>query len=177
MPILFKSHSGKIKKISKNTFRRIFNVRYASRPIAPQELRPRSLILITAITYIQKIDHSIGYGLFAFKDIAAHEIIGEYTGVLSSNLEECPDQKSNFNPYLLKYPFDSPFAIDAQKAGNETRFINHSFKNPNCERRYWQEGNILRVVFTVKKRIPKDAQLLLDYGKNYWSGENPRDLA
>ena len=146
MSILFKTHAGEIKKISERSFQRIFNVHYCSRLIAPRELSPTPLTQIPALTYIQKIDDSVGYGLFAFKDIRALEIIGEYTGVLSTSWDEGPSDQSDFNPYLLKYPVDFLCAIDAQKSGNETRFINHSSKKANCERRYQQEENVFRVI-------------------------------
>lgn len=116
-----------------------------------------------APSYSAKISDAVGNGLFADRDFQAGEMIGEYAGVLSRDWGE-------FNPYLLKYPFETPYAIDAREHGNAMRLVNHSSENSNVSREYVLWEQVLRVIFVAQKPIKKRGQLLLDYGEAYWRG-------
>jgi len=129
-----------------------------------------------APAYIARIDDAVGYGLYADRDVMPGEMLGEYAGRLSRDWVAEATRPSDFNPYLLKYPFDCRYAIDAGERGNEMRFVNHSSKRKNIKRTYLFIGGMLRVIFAADKAIARHSQFLLDYGKNYWRSQSPRDL-
>ncbi|KAG8690833.1 hypothetical protein FRC08_010342 [Ceratobasidium sp. 394] len=62
------------------------------------------------------------------------------------------------------------FNIDAGRAGNETRFINHPEKHqkPNCGAEWKYVGGELRLGIYALKHIYLDQELLLDYGKEFF---------
>lgn len=125
--------------------------------------------------YIRYIDPSLGYGIFAAKDIPALTYIGEYTGTVKRKKRK----KYRFNDYIFGYmtgPKNSPFIIDAKEKGNFTRFINHS-DEPNLTSRWVVEGGITRIIVFSNKFIPAGSQITYDYGKYYWrSRPNPKLL-
>ncbi|MHB2026124.1 MAG: SET domain-containing protein-lysine N-methyltransferase [Elusimicrobiota bacterium] len=191
MAIKIKLGDDAVKAISPREFFRLFGVRYrrtllagfklpddfiaAGQALARAEenkmgpIRAREIKRWLAAdrapaapTYIARVSAAVGYGLYAHRAIAAGRILGEYAGALSR------DWTDDFRPYLMKYPFDSPFAVDAQEAGNELRFINHSSKGWNVQRVRVFHAGLPRVIFAAAKPIGAGGQILLDYGKNYW---------
>lgn len=124
---------------------------------------------------IREVSPAVGHGLFANRELQPGEIIGEYTGQLSDDWKLLRDG-GEFNPYLLRYPFETRYAIDARRHGNETRFINHSSKNANAGRRHVFHGGIIQVVFVVERKIAKGEQILIDYGPDYWQSSAPVEL-
>ena len=126
---------GLVKIISPRSFRRAFGVAYLP------GLKWR------APTYIAKVSEEVGYGLFACRRLRPGKIIGEYTGHLSRDWFAVIKKPSDMNPYLLKFPFKSTYAIDARKGGNETRFINHSSRHKNVRRACILHEGMPRVIF------------------------------
>jgi SET domain-containing protein len=115
---------------------------------------------------IRWIDETIGYGLFAEKDIATWQYIGEYTGVVRKlNLIF-----GNLNQYCFGYPTSAmsyrKHVIDALNKGNETRFINHS-KSPNSEAMAVLYENILHIMIRATQDIPANTEILYDYTGSY----------
>ncbi|MBS0620494.1 MAG: SET domain-containing protein-lysine N-methyltransferase [Verrucomicrobia bacterium] len=115
---------------------------------------------------IRWIDEKMGYGVFACHPIPAGCFIGEYTGVVR--------RRKLFGRWKNSYCFDyrigerrSRYVIDAQDAGNHTRFINHS-ASPNVETAslIWK-GAIHIILFALRPISPGD-QLCYDYGPDYW---------
>ena len=127
-------------------------------------------------SYIAKVSDKVGYGLFAHRDIKAGEMLGEYTGALTQNWAPKLRKPSDFKPYLFHFPFGSSYAIDAEKEGNEIRFINHSSFHNNAERHYVFHSKLLRVILVATRLIPRHEQILFDYGKNYWRFTSPVEL-
>jgi len=131
-----------------------------------------------APVYIQYVNERVGHGLFADTLIQKGEMIGEYTGIL---LHE--SKVSSNNAYLFYYPskltddpkIDYEFYVDAEKAGNYTRFANHA-RPSNAERRYVPHKGLWRVIFVAVKDIAKDEQIFIDYGAGYWGDREPIDL-
>lgn len=116
--------------------------------------------------YIRYIDHRMGYGVFAKKDLPALTYIGEYTGVVTRR----HPKKTRLNDYVFGYlagPKNTPFIIDARKKGNFTRFINHS-ESPNMNSRWVIVKGVTRIIVFTNAFIPKGTQLTYDYGKYYW---------
>ncbi len=120
----------------------------------------------TAPVYIQYVNKKCGYGVFAAQDIAAGELIGEYTGIVRPRNFS---QKISDYDYAWGFPPPTRFVIDAKDAGNFTRFINHSDNN-NVDMIYVPIDGFWHLAYVAKKDIPKDKQLLADYQAPYWKG-------
>ncbi len=116
--------------------------------------------------YIGYIDRSIGYGVFANRDLSALTYVGEYTGVVKQRRAKA----IRLNDYVFGHmagPKNTPFIIDAEKKGNFTRFINHSYA-PNMNSRWVICKGITRIIVFTNAFVPKGTQLTYDYGKYYW---------
>ncbi len=117
---------------------------------------------------LRYINGILKYGLFALEDIGTHRFIGEYTGTVRKQTLKM--LFTNF--YCVEYPvgFQSArrWVIDAEKKGNFTRFINHS-KTPNVEMKsaLFDDG-LMHVIFLAKRRIQKQEQLTMNYGRRFW---------
>ena len=59
-------------------------------------------------------------------------------------------------------------AVDASEMGNQTRRINHSAANPNARALIVNDRGVRRVVMYAMRAVPRDAELLFDYGDQYW---------
>jgi SET domain-containing protein len=64
------------------------------------------------------------------------------------------------------------FSVDAKKAGNFSRFVNHS-GNPNINVFYHNTDGIWYAVFIANTFIKKDEQLFVNYGSSYWGDTKP----
>ena len=117
---------------------------------------------------ISWIDERIGYGVWTNRDIPARTYIGEYTGIV---------RKRRFwgrwkNFYCFTYNIGegrrSPYTVDAEKAGNYTRYINHA-EVENIEAASVYCDGLMHIIFYAIKNIPAGTQLCYDYGSDYWS--------
>jgi SET domain len=125
---------------------------------------------------IVRVNELVGNGLVAGEYIAAGTIIGEYSGeivkVVPIATSECMDN-TYFAPYSIdEVPSSEMFVIDAKKAGNPTRFINHSDDNSNAVWAPVFDGQKFRLIIAATKAIPHGKQILLKYRLSYWL--NPR---
>ncbi|CAO3594110.1 unnamed protein product [Absidia cylindrospora] len=108
------------------------------------------------------------YGLVAAQNLAPRQLILDYLGVVEYK------SYSSSSDYVLRYGID--LSIDAEKCGNEARFFN-DFRGvatgPNvCFLNYLDERTErIRVgVFVLgNKKIKKGEELLVTYGKSFWS--------
>ncbi|KAI8343147.1 hypothetical protein BC941DRAFT_410540 [Chlamydoabsidia padenii] len=108
------------------------------------------------------------YGLVAAQNLAPRQLILDYLGVVEYK------SYSSSSDYVLRYGID--LSIDAEKWGNEARFFN-DFRGvatgPNvCFLNYLDERTErIRVgVFVLgNKKIKKGEELLVTYGKSFWS--------
>jgi len=113
------------------------------------------------------VNKEVGYGLFSIESLKKGTFITEYVGGVKHHL------KSYFssNDYLWEYGNErrerTGYQINAKKKGNLGRFINHS-DNRNCEPRATLINGLLRIFFIAIKEIPKDDQISINYGINYW---------
>lgn len=107
-----------------------------------------------------------GKGLFAKELLRAGDTVGHYTGKILT------DRQANRMPYV-----DSDYMLwvctDCNILGegalaNYTRFINHS-DHPNAmivTSTRWKKARI-----EVLKRISPGAEILMDYGPDYWEAK------
>jgi hypothetical protein len=110
----------------------------------------------------------IGYGVWTSRTIEPRTFVGEYIGVLR--------RRRFFGRWSNHYCFDytigphrsSSFVIDCQKAGNHTRYINHSYQ-PNLDLTSVYFDGMMRVILIANREIPAGAQLCYDYGEDYWA--------
>lgn len=115
---------------------------------------------------IKWINPELGYGVFAYKDLAEYTYVGEYTGIVR---KRAPN-KDRFNNYVFRYVTgtkNAPYVIDAREHGGFTRFINHS-DCPNLTSRWIIIGGITHIIFFTNQFIKRGTQLTYDYGEHYW---------
>lgn len=116
---------------------------------------------------IQWINSTIGYGVFANKNILAGSFIGEYTGLVRRLRRFHPDH----NAYCFHYPTRlfslKYFIIDAINDGNVLRFVNHS-DHPNLKPACLVDRGLLHIVLFANKSILKGSELTFNYGSDYW---------
>lgn len=100
------------------------------------------------------------YGLFAAKNFQKFDVLGQYTGEVVSFSEG-----GKYVAYCDKCN------IDANKIGNEFRYINdyqNIAEEPNTTLRITYIDKKPRVLFVVTKDIKEDEEILTYYGKDYW---------
>lgn len=119
---------------------------------------------------VRFINDKIGYGVFAEADIAKDQFVGEYTGRVM-DLKDIKDTKYTWGYFTghNKYGKSIDTSLDAGPAGNEMRFVNHDYK-PNVKMQYIIQDGKWHVCYVAIAPIKKGEQLLVDYGKRYWSG-------
>lgn len=136
-----------------------------------------------AALYIKFINDKVGFGVFADAPIKVGDSISEYTGILCVE-DDSTDERKDLDFAIdvgNYYASESGTAlyVDAGKSGNFSRFINHSFVPNVCSISVYNTNDGLwHVMMHANKDIPKDAQLLTNYGIGYWNSRNiePIDL-
>ena len=129
-----------------------------------------------APVHIRFIDTRIGFGLFADRDLAEGELIGEYAGMVSRG-DSVTDRTYCYEYHSLRAGEDEiRLTIDARAIANETRFINHARPEVVSHENQFFNGH-WHVIFAVSSPVAKGEQLLIDYGDPYWEGKaQPPDL-
>ena len=127
-----------------------------------------------APVYIKKISDKIGFGLFAERDIAKGDFIGEYTGVIRISEEntEFYEDGSYETDFSWDYPDETGkvvLEINGRLEGNELRFVNHD-QNFNLDVEHTLHKGQWLIFFVAKRDIEANEQLFVSYGDEYWSG-------
>ncbi|KAJ8116632.1 hypothetical protein ONZ43_g4398 [Nemania bipapillata] len=124
-------------------------------------------------------------GLFAARHLEPGTLILPYYGLVHSSLppHSLVHDKSDYDLWLNR---ESGVAVDAEKAGNEARFVNDYrgvHERPNAEfKQCWdmRSGQQCMAVFVLPAGkngpakagghgIAKGAEILVSYGKGFWS--------
>jgi|GEM_PF-3259679 len=120
---------------------------------------------------VRWINESVGYGLFAKTAYKKNEVIGVYTGYLTSRAQN--------KEYVFQWtdpPYENKVCIDGLRQGNATRFMNHALtkikgvRNHACNVssvEFFYNG-IPYVIFITDRKVNPDEQLCYDYGRGYW---------
>lgn len=122
---------------------------------------------IIADVSVRWVDEDFGYGLFAERDMAKGDFIGEYTGELRKLSRGCNEQNGYCLHYHTKWWSLKYYMIDALLLGNLMRFINHS-DIPNVQPLCAVSSGLQHQIFVARNFIAKGTQLTLNYGPDYW---------
>lgn len=118
-----------------------------------------------------------GNGAFAKQLIQAGTRIGEYEGELLTNAEFFQRYRSGFGSHCVAV--DAEHVLDGkEEAENRSDFtpahINHSRCHYNVVRR--RDPAHQTVVFFAQRDIYPGEELLINYGKQYWTGREHEEL-
>lgn len=114
--------------------------------------------------YIDWVNDTVGWGLFADKALDEGTFIGQYCGAVRKMQKGAKDA---INEYCLRYPsrfFSFHYwVLDARNAANETRCINHSF-TPNLKAIALIDRQLLHVGFFTTRPCNRGEELCFNYG-------------
>lgn len=113
------------------------------------------------------VDEEVGFGIFSEQKLAPCSYVGEYTGVVLDWKKKILENKYYAMRYSIWEIAKRKFFLDAEKAGNFTRFINHS-DEPNLTLQSVYLKGIPRMIFVASKEILPGVQLTFDYGSLFW---------
>ncbi|CAM9206785.1 unnamed protein product, partial [Phaeothamnion confervicola] len=121
-------------------------------------------------------------GLFAGADLAEGSFVGEYVGLVRTHANNAVRGGGRHDPYGLHYPSAHPDGteISAAAFGNVIRCINHvAAPLANAAFVCVNHRGMLRVVCLSSGGgsgggVARGAQLLVDYGANYWLAAGAR---
>ncbi|KAF5318589.1 hypothetical protein D9619_010990 [Psilocybe cf. subviscida] len=109
-----------------------------------------------------------GLGLFVLEPCEKDDLIAEYTGELvlyPTTISRAGIAIHRHRSYV--FDINPEFSIDGARAGNETRYINHS-GNPNCCTLVYLVNNEHRVGVFAAQHIDEGDELFIDYGPNFF---------
>ena len=123
---------------------------------------------------VRWVDETVGFGLFAEREVEKGTFIGEYVGeIRKSHLWSPPANQYCFQ-HLKNHFWEFPYMVDAEKKGNHTRYINHS-ESANCEIFPVFFQGILRLLARTTKDVKLGEELTLDYGPRFWRKRQKKD--
>ncbi|KAL7267775.1 hypothetical protein RUND412_009625 [Rhizina undulata] len=106
-----------------------------------------------------------GFGLLMGQDVKAGEFLGEYKGeVISSEEAERRGKVYDKRGVSFLFNLNQNQVIDATRAGNKFRYVNHSSKRPNCVAKVLMANCTHRIGMYAKKDISAGEELFFDYG-------------
>ncbi|MDZ4149405.1 MAG: SET domain-containing protein-lysine N-methyltransferase [Flavobacteriaceae bacterium] len=104
-----------------------------------------------------------GRGVFAKKLIPKGTRIFEYKGLRVSKEDLATDLINGLTSMVYVMNLNETTAIDGERGGNDTRFINHSC-SPNCEVMYFNE---IPYIYAIKE-ILEGEELNFDYKLGFY---------
>jgi len=176
LPKLEFANSKILEKIQKRCDRKLRWKKHSKVNFWNCSLYENSLLQGKSIDFIlKKVNPLVGYGVFAKNPISYLTYIGEYTGIVRKRHKK----QDSLNDYVFGYvigPQDTPWVIDAEKKGNFTRFINHSY-TPNLTSRWMICDGVAHIILFANRKIKAGEQLTYDYGPYYWRKRSfPQDF-
>lgn len=104
-------------------------------------------------------------GAFATKHFDKFDVIGEYTGIIK-NMEDTSEN----NRYTFNLENTNNLVIDAEKYGNELKYINSYLniaKKPNVVYTNIIIDGLPKVLYVCMRNIKPGEEFLIDYGEDY----------
>ena len=128
-----------------------------------------------ALPYVVRNSPIHGRGVFATRTIRKGADIIEYRGrrISMDEADELPDSDPDNPFHTFLFELNDGRVIDAGRAGNAARWINHSCR-PNCEP---YEDDDCRVFIAARRTILAGEELAYDYKLNVSGRRTPRLLA
>lgn len=122
-----------------------------------------------------------GRGLFAKKVFTKGEIIGEYTGKVfwlgDKDLEKLKGKTTYFMEKGTKNKQNKLKYIDGHPDYEESGLL--SFANDAYSTKFQNNASFIetktKIIMVCEKRIPKGAEILVDYGDQYWESDDDSD--
>ncbi|TFK32705.1 hypothetical protein BDQ12DRAFT_739238 [Crucibulum laeve] len=117
-----------------------------------------------------------GLGLFLRdEDADKQDLIAEYTGEVfyEATVLSRHDVAEHIGRNYV-FQLKNSLSIDAAKAGNETRYINHSSK-PNCWTKILSVNGEHRIGVFAAQSIKAGSEILIDYGKEFFRDYKPEN--
>ncbi|KAF6766220.1 SET domain protein [Ephemerocybe angulata] len=114
-------------------------------------------------------------GLFAGKKIPPNALILDYIGEI-----HCDDRpESDYDLSLHRFPDGTSVGVDASRFGNEARFTNDYRgvqSKPNAVfTDYRTNTGELRMCIRSRQEIKKGEEILVSYGKSWWSNRTDEE--
>ena len=120
------------------------------------------------------------YGLFASQTLVPDSLVLNYVGCV--DLYSKANDSSNYSMNYIRGIHGLPdLVIDAEKMGNESRFINDSrgiSDKPNAKFELYKDKSSRTVqvgVWVLKNKISKGEEILVSYGKGFWNHRQSRE--
>lgn len=123
--------------------------------------------------YVKFIDENKGFGLFSQVPIRKNDVLGLYTGVITSEFDD--------TDYLWTYPSvikdkngrQVEVGIDAKYSGNWFRFVNDGPESLlNVEGIWVLHDGLWHMFYVASRHIAPHEELLISYGDAYWQTRN-----
>ncbi|ETP31441.1 hypothetical protein F442_19696, partial [Phytophthora nicotianae P10297] len=108
---------------------------------------------------------SKGFGVFSLEVIPKEALVCEYVGEI---IDEAEKKKRQNSLYLMEYASSGTY-IDAGRAGNIARFINHSCA-PNCQAEEWTVSGLYRIGIVALRDISAFEEITIHYGPSFHFG-------
>lgn len=108
-----------------------------------------------------------GFGLFMGEDVKNAAFLGEYKGeVITSDEADRRGKLYDKRGVSFLFNLNMNQVIDATRAGNKFRYVNHSSKRPNCGAKVLMAGCTHRIGMFAKRDLKAGEELFFDYGYN-----------
>lgn len=128
---------------------------------------------------IRVVSEDVGWGLFAEEALETGAFVGEYCGVVGPGKVFLADgdKSAGREGFETDYAWDYPdawnedilYEVNAREAGNELRYVNHSF-DANLEVDHCLVDQHWILFFKAARPLVPGTQLTVDYGEEYWAG-------
>ncbi|TFJ84998.1 hypothetical protein NSK_003422 [Nannochloropsis salina CCMP1776] len=115
------------------------------------------------------------YGVYATRAFAPFDVIGEYVGRVVPPAV-CGEYVASIDQDDGRLPQgSSPWGVDSALYGNEVRMINHFHQIgpvPNVKFVTAYIAELPHILVVVLRPIAEGAEILIDYGADYWCGRD-----
>ena len=119
---------------------------------------------------IMRVNERVGFGVFANARLKKGEMVGEYTGEVKKG--DSSSKSAYIFAFMIYGNFMANYVLDAEKAGNEMRFVNHS-QTPNLDFKYVFSQGQWHIIFVANRDVKVGEQLFINYGSSYWKARKP----